>query len=37
VITIIILIVLAANVNYRDVADEKNATIIAVLIVYLGD
>jgi hypothetical protein len=36
VITIILLIVLAAYVNYRDVAIEKNATIMADLIVYLG-
>jgi hypothetical protein len=34
VITIILLIVWAGYINYRDVAVEKNATIMADLVLY---
>jgi hypothetical protein len=37
VITTILLIVWAGYVNYRDVAIEKNATIMADLILYFRD
>ena len=35
VVTIILLIIWAGYLNYRDVAVEKNATIMADLIIYL--